>query len=113
MWLEPLSGDRKPFLFFQTPFTEAFGRFSPDGHWIAYVSNESGRNDVYVAPFPGPGGAPAAATASTMAGKWQISTAGGAWPRWRRDGREIFCERTGFRLRGRRYAAAVPHTRDR
>ena len=55
-----------------------FGKFSPDGRWIAYASGESGRNEVYVAPFPGPGG------------KWLVSTAGGTWPRWRRDGTEIF-----------------------
>ena len=56
----------------------SYGQFSPDGRWVAYVSDESGRNEVYVAPFPGPGG------------KWQISTAGGTYPRWRRDGTEIF-----------------------
>ena len=62
----------------QTPFTEGGGRFSPDGRWIAYVSNESGRQEVYVTPFP------------NASGKWQVSTAGGAWQRWRNDGREIF-----------------------
>ena len=74
----PLSGDRKTSVFLQTPFNEDAGTFSSDGRWVAYQSNESGRNEVYVAPFPGPGG------------KWQISTAGGASPRWRRDGREIY-----------------------
>jgi len=79
LWVLPLIGDRKPFLFLQTPFRTANGMLSPNGHWIAYVSNESsGRNEVYVAAFPGPGG------------KWQISTGGGSWPRWRRDGAEIF-----------------------
>src|SRR5512143_2963052 len=81
LWLLPLFGDRKPFPFLQTPFNETQGRFSPDGRWIAYVSNESGRYEVYVTPFPGPGG------------KWQISSGGGSshfmWPRWRRDGKEI------------------------
>jgi hypothetical protein len=77
-WVLPLFGDRKPFPFLQTKLGEAPGRFSPDGRWIAYASNESGRNEVYVAPFPGPGG------------KWQVSAGGGNWPRWRRDGREIF-----------------------
>jgi Tol biopolymer transport system component len=52
--------------------------FSPDGHWVAYVSNESGRSEVYVAPFPGPGG------------RFIISTEGGSEPRWSRDGRELF-----------------------
>ncbi|MBI3048532.1 MAG: serine/threonine-protein kinase [Acidobacteria bacterium] len=78
LWVLPLSGDRKPVPFLPTPFNEVNGQFSPDGRWIAYVSNESGRNEVYVAPFPGPGG------------KWQISTAGGNWPRWRHDGMEIY-----------------------
>ena len=53
-------------------------QFSPDGHWIAYTSDESGRNEVYVAPFPGPGG------------KRQVSTAGGNYPLWRADGKELF-----------------------
>ena len=78
LWVLPLSGDRKPFPFLQTQFTEAQGQFSPDGRWIAYASSESGRPEVYVAPFPAPGG------------RWQISTAGGNWPRWRHDGKEIF-----------------------
>jgi Tol biopolymer transport system component len=81
LWLLPLFGDRKPYPFLQTPFNEAQGRFSPDGRWIAYISNESGRYEVYVTAFPGPGG------------KWQISSGGGTsiavWPRWRRDGKEI------------------------
>ena len=70
--------EKKASPFLQTAFDELQGQFSPDGHWVAYVSNESGRNEVYVQPFPGPGG------------KWQISTAGGAFPRWRGDGRELF-----------------------
>jgi Tol biopolymer transport system component len=74
----PLSGDHKPVPFLNTKFDVAFGQFSPDGRWVAYRSDESGRNEVYVAPFPGPGE------------KWQISTAGGTLPRWRRDGTEIF-----------------------
>ena len=78
LFVLPLSGDRKPIPFITTQFSEAQGQFSPDGRWVAYVSNESGQNDVYVAPFPGPGG------------KWLISTAGGSWPRWGRDGAEIF-----------------------
>ena len=77
LWVLPMSGDRKPVAFLQTPFNESDGHFSPDGKWVAYVSNESGGEQVYVAPFPGPGG------------KWQISTAGGSRPSWRRDGSEI------------------------
>ena len=78
LWVLPVSGERKPFSFVHTQFTERAGRFSPDGRWIAYDSNESGRFEVYVAPFPGPGG------------KWQVSAAGGIQPRWRGDGKEIF-----------------------
>ncbi len=78
LWVLPLSGDRKPYPFLQTEFNETRGQFSPDGSWIAYQSDESGRDEVYVASFPGPGG------------KRQISTAGGTFPRWRSDGKEIF-----------------------
>ena len=53
-------------------------RFFPDGHWIAYISDESGRPEIYVQPYPGPGG------------KWQISTEGGNEPAWNRNGRELF-----------------------
>src|SRR5262249_51547103 len=62
----------------KTPFEERDGQFSPDGKWIAYQSNESGRFEIYVRPFPGPGG------------KIQISTSGGAQPRWNKNGKEIF-----------------------
>ena len=64
-------------LFLGTPFRETNPRFSPDGRWLAYISNESGKSEVYVRPFPGPGG------------KWQISTGPGSAPRWSRDGREL------------------------
>lgn len=74
----PLAGERKPYPFAKSQFPERSGRFSPDGHWVAYTSRESGREEVYVAPFPGPGG------------KWQVSSSGGRMPRWRRDGRELF-----------------------
>jgi serine/threonine-protein kinase len=74
----------KPELFLGTPFNEQEPAFSPDGRWIAYTSNESGRSEVYVRPFPG--GAPYGS------GKWQISTGGGAHPIWSRNGRELFYE---------------------
>jgi Tol biopolymer transport system component len=64
--------------FIRTPFNESAPQFSPDGHWLAYVSNESGRNEIYVVAYPGPGG------------KWQISTEGGTEPVWNRNGRELF-----------------------
>ncbi len=78
LWVLPLSGDKKPQPFLQTPFNETMGRFSPDGKWIAYVSDESGTAQVYVQPFPASGG------------KWQVSTQGGYTPRWRGDGKELF-----------------------
>jgi Tol biopolymer transport system component len=77
-----MGGDRKPGPFLRTPFTEMAGRFSPgpEGHprWIAYVSNESGRNEVYVRAFPDSGA------------KWLVSNQGGMVPRWRGDGKELF-----------------------
>jgi serine/threonine protein kinase/Tol biopolymer transport system component len=78
LWALPLMGERKPFPVVRTPFEEAAGQFSPDGRWVAYQSNESGRTEIYVRPFPGP------------AGQWQVSTAGGSQPRWRPDGKELF-----------------------
>lgn len=78
LWLLPLEGDRKPQPLFQTAFNESEGRLSPDGRWIAYVSDQSGRDEVYVRSFPQPGS------------RWQVTTAGGGRPRWRRDGRELF-----------------------
>jgi Tol biopolymer transport system component len=78
IWALPLTGDKKPFPFLTQPFPEYSPRFSPDGHFVAYVAEESGIPEVYVRPFPGPGQA------------WQVSRAGGKAPRWSRDGREIF-----------------------
>ena len=78
LWVLPLAGDRQPSLFLQTPFTETNGRFSPDGRWIAYTSDDQGRNEVYVQTFPASGG------------KWQISTSGGEQPWWRSDGKELY-----------------------
>ena len=69
---------RKAQPFLQTPFNESVPAFSPDGHWLAYISDESGRYEIYVQPYPGPGG------------KWQISTDGGTEPVWNRNGRELF-----------------------
>ncbi|MEO8349577.1 MAG: hypothetical protein ABI610_11745, partial [Acidobacteriota bacterium] len=77
------AADGKSTPFLQSSFNETLGRFSPDGRSIAYVSNESGKEEVYVAPFPGPGG------------KWQISTAGGRAPLWSRGGREIVYQAPG------------------
>ena len=69
-------GEPKPFV--NSAFNEREPVFSSDGRWLAYMSNESGSYEVYVRPFPGPGG------------KWQISTGGGLYPLWSRDGKELF-----------------------
>jgi Tol biopolymer transport system component len=69
---------RKAQPFLRTPFLESAPRFSPDGRWLAYVSDESGHREIYVLPYPGPGG------------KWQISTEGGTEPVWNPKGRELF-----------------------
>jgi serine/threonine-protein kinase len=71
-----LDGRRTAFL--RTPFDERGATFSRDGRWLAYTSNESGRDEIYVRPFPGPGP------------KWQISTGGGSEPVWARSGGELF-----------------------
>jgi Tol biopolymer transport system component len=84
VWVLPLEGARKPLPLLQTEFTERRGQFSPDGRWIVYTSDESGREEVYVAAFPGPGG------------KRRVSTAGGIFPRWR--GKEIFYLTTDNKL---------------
>jgi serine/threonine protein kinase len=78
LWVLPLSGDGKPFPIVQTPFEERDPQISPDGKWMAYRNNESGRMEVYITAFPS-GGA-----------KWQVSTSGGINPKWRGDGKELF-----------------------
>lgn len=78
LWPLPTSGDRQPVRFLQTDFNEQQAQFSPNGKWIAYTSDVSGRPEVYVQPFP------------ASAGPLRVSTGGGAQPQWRRDGRELF-----------------------
>jgi len=92
LWVLPLTGERKPRLFLRNPPAVYDGHFSPDGRWVAYTSKESGRAEVYVAPFDSAQLMKTGNGASALApsGKWQISTSGGQYPRWRRDGREIF-----------------------
>ena len=85
VWVLPLEGERQPRPFLRTPFNEASPVFSPDNRWLAYGSGESGRREIYVQPFPGPGG------------KSQISTEGGTEPVWPRNGRELFY-RNGERM---------------
>ena len=76
----PVDGERKPFVVVQSPANEDQGQFSPDGHWVAYTSNESGLSEIYVIPFP----------PSPSGGRWLVSKGGGVMPRWRRDGKELF-----------------------
>ncbi|HLV96190.1 MAG TPA: protein kinase, partial [Candidatus Acidoferrales bacterium] len=79
LWVLPLFGIRKPFpLLRDKQFAVSDPALSPDGRWLAYVSSESGRPEVYIVPF------------LHGSGKWVVSTGGGAWPRWRRDGKELF-----------------------
>jgi serine/threonine-protein kinase len=82
-YLLQLNGDRKPQLL---QASASNPQFSPDGHWIAYVSSESGRSEIYLRPFPGPGG------------KIQISTEGGEEPVWSHDGHELFYINSGSRM---------------
>jgi Tol biopolymer transport system component len=78
IWVLPLFGDKKPFPYLQTDANESQAKLSPNGQWLAYQSDESKRNEIYVTTFPQPGG------------KWQISTNGGSFPVWGRDGKELF-----------------------
>ncbi|MGH8247791.1 MAG: hypothetical protein ACREUU_15330, partial [Gammaproteobacteria bacterium] len=78
LWLLPLAGDRKPSLLLRTPFAETQPAFSPDGRWLAYCSNESGRDQIYIQPFPVPGQ------------RFQISIESGRSPVWSRNGNELF-----------------------
>jgi Tol biopolymer transport system component len=78
LWVLPTFGDRKPIPLVVSPFVETQPMFSPDGRFVAYVSTESGRGEIYVQTFP------------EGAGKWQVSNTGGTDPSWRADGKELF-----------------------
>jgi Tol biopolymer transport system component len=78
IWILPLEGDRKPRPLFNSRFSEEWAQTSPDDHWVAYNSDESGRPEVYVTPFPGPGP------------KLRVSTEGGRHPQWSPNGRELY-----------------------
>ena len=80
IWMLPMEGEHKPYPYLQGQFLESHPTFSPDGKWLAYTSNESGRGEVYVQRFPGPGE------------KVQVSTDGGAFPTWSRDARRLIYE---------------------
>jgi serine/threonine-protein kinase len=79
IWVLPLLDDKKePFPYLHTAFREQFAKLSPNGQWLAYQSDESKRNEIYVVTFP------------MLGGKWQISTGGGTRPVWSRDGKELY-----------------------
>jgi len=96
IWALPLFGDRKPFPVVQTPGVDYYGMFSADGKWVAYDSDESGRAEIYVVPFPGPGG------------KWQVSTNGATVPFWP-PGKELFYWGVDSRIYAVEYAAQGPN----
>ena len=86
LWLLPISGDRKAVPYLQTPFDKFQAQFSPDGQWMAYCSDESGRWEIYLQPIPATGG------------KVLVSSSGGTQPRWRRDGKELFYLSTDLKI---------------
>jgi len=86
IWVLPLEGDKKPVPFLVTEFSEGDSRFSPDGHWVAYDSDESGHFEIYVRSFA----MNSAGSAVEAGGKWQISNGSGIEPCWRGDGRELY-----------------------
>ena len=90
IWVLPMMGDKKPSLFLHAAGAAQEGQFSPDGRWVAYSSRESGRLQVYVAPFDPAKYLSGATSNSPPAGKWLISNDGGWFPRWRGDGKELF-----------------------
>jgi DNA-binding winged helix-turn-helix (wHTH) protein/Tol biopolymer transport system component len=94
----------KPVPFLRTPYTEALPVFSPDGHWIAYRSDESGTSEIYVRPFPGTGG------------QWQVSTAGGLYAAWSTKTQELFYETidnrimvVSYKVNGESFVPSAPH----
>ena len=81
LWSLTMEGEHKATVFLQTEFQEFRGRLSPDGRWLAYVSNPSGQVEIYVRPFP---------ASPDRTGQWLVSNGGGVLPLWRRDGKELF-----------------------
>lgn len=87
LWVYPIKEGTKPFRLLEGESVEVDGQFSPNGRWVAYSSNQSGRDEVYVVPFP----ALSSDRKNVVAGrKWQVSLSGGHQPRWRRDCKELF-----------------------
>jgi hypothetical protein len=86
--LLPLKGDRKPVPYLRTPFNEITAAVSPDGHWLAYDSDETGTSEIYVRSFPEPGE------------KYRVTTSGGTAAEWSKDGRELLIWTGGLVLPG-------------
>jgi Tol biopolymer transport system component len=78
LWVLPLDGERQPVQYLSGPFNETQGRFSPDGRWVVYTSDESGKPEIYLQSYP------------ASAAKVQVSVSGGTDPKWRADGKELF-----------------------
>ncbi len=113
LWVVPMVGAHTPSVFLRTPFDEAWGVFSPDGRWVAYQSNESGRFEIYVRPFRPPGAKESDAASGAM--QWQVSTGGDIYPAWQRDGKEVdYIDPSGTMMaapitaRGAQLAAGTP-----
>jgi len=99
IYYQPVDGSDSAQVFLATNANEVGPEISPDGRFLCYMSNEAGRNEIYLKPFP------------TGSGKWQVSTEGGAWPVWSRDGKEILY-REGADASGRMISVSVetePH----
>jgi len=90
IWVLPMTGEKKPVPFLHAAATAYDAQFSPNGRWVAYTSQESGRPEIYVVSFDPARMAGSADTAKPPSGKWQISSEVGSAPRWRRDGKELF-----------------------
>jgi Tol biopolymer transport system component len=105
LWILPTGSDSKPQPYLKTPYNELEGQFSPDGKWVAYTSDESGRNEIYVRGFPDSGA------------KFPVSHGGGRLARWRQDTKELFYRALDGRLmaapvrttiQGLEFGAAIP-----
>jgi eukaryotic-like serine/threonine-protein kinase len=98
IWVLPMDGaaQGKPVPFLRSEFNEFLGQLSPDSRWMAYTSDESGQNEVYVRPFP------------AADGQWKISLAGGEQPRWRDDGKELFFKAADRKMMAVKLKAEVP-----
>jgi Tol biopolymer transport system component len=103
VWALPMTGERKPYPVLTDKFTQQRAKFFPDGHWILYTTQETGRTEIYVQTFPSSGG------------KWQISVAGGQYAYWRGDGKEIIFDSPDGEIMavdvklGKTLEAGVPH----